>query len=90
MFLQEYALLLDENSIYTSNVYHDEAPICIAMLVWMHLGQRSLEHPQNLACRIASCSVQFAIVPTYSCCPVAAYDMPTVPNNMGTLGKGTR
>ena len=31
--LQKYALLLAESSIYTTNLYHDTPPICIAILL---------------------------------------------------------
>ena len=33
ILLQRYALLLAESSIYTTNLYHDAAPICIAILL---------------------------------------------------------
>ena len=32
--------------MYTTNLYHDTAPICIAILLQKHSGQGSLEHPQ--------------------------------------------
>ena len=33
IFLQKYALLLAESSIYTTNLHHDTPPICIAILL---------------------------------------------------------
>ena len=33
ILLQKYALLVPESTIYTANLYHDTAPICIAMLL---------------------------------------------------------
>ena len=38
ILLQKYALLLAESSIYTTNLYHNTAPICIAMLFAKVLG----------------------------------------------------
>ena len=45
---QKHALLLAESSVYTANLYHNTAPICIAILLQKYEGQGSLEHPQVL------------------------------------------
>ena len=42
----KYAALLAESSIYTTNLYHDTAPICIAILLQKYQGQGSLAHSQ--------------------------------------------
>ena len=46
MLLQKHALLFAESSIYTTNLYHDTAPICIAMLLRKYQGRGSLETPK--------------------------------------------
>ena len=38
IFLQKYALLSVESSIYTPNLYHDTPPICIGILLQNALG----------------------------------------------------
>ena len=38
MLLQKYALPLTESGIYTTNLYHDTPPICIAILLAEVIG----------------------------------------------------
>ena len=45
ILLQKNALLLAESSIYTTNLYHDTPPTCIAVLLQKHEGQGLLESP---------------------------------------------
>ena len=44
ILLQKYAALLEESSIYTTNLYRGTAPICIAILVQKYSGHGSLAH----------------------------------------------
>ena len=47
ILLHMYALLLAESSTYTTNLYHDTALICIAILLENYSGHGSLEHWLN-------------------------------------------
>ena len=46
ILLQMYALPVADRSIYTTNLYHDTPPICIAILLQKYSGQGSLGHSQ--------------------------------------------
>ena len=46
ILLQKYALVLAESSFYTTNMYHDTALICIAMLCRSIRVRGSLDRPQ--------------------------------------------
>ena len=57
-----YALPVAESSIYTTNLYHDTPPICIAILLQKYQGQGSLEHSQWLSqIRLFAATCEFYI-----------------------------
>ena len=39
--------------VYTTNLYHDTPPICIAMLLQKYSGEGSLEHLESLSDHIS-------------------------------------
>ena len=66
MFLQKHALLLAASSIYTTNLYHDTAPTCIAKLLQKYQGQGLFGRPPQVCLLDSTVCKLYALFNVYT------------------------